>query len=498
MWKLLPAATLVILAALIACSDPAPETPVPRNIAATPQSPPNTLEQDGTNPAATAGPTETLTPILTAAPTVTPDPTAAPTGTPTPATTIPSSTPSTTGAPTSTPTPVPDRNAVPAPFPEQGLIDTGENTQFVDPVLMGLLYKERRGETVPERLLLTVSKQDHYSPPTPLEEFVKDGGGNRVGSEHWGVWQIPTGLLLPLMQRPDVFSVRLADPTRSPYGGPSTEGPVPSNVDETLANVIRAHRAMNEAGPWPEFQPEPQAWDAWRIPPGKYPGTYHFLAFGSLADGSLNPAGNPCASPGRYYDAEYSEHTRDHSPFEVITKHTEWDGLSRHETETQHVLDTPVSWLYLAKSEPGNPDRVTMTEYMRAMDHQGNWDKTWHHVHTGPLEDFDMGDTVAEEEFCGQFKPSMKGLHLFSSVGKDQVDGIPVKKYGGVRGRYEDPFVSRHTDLWLEFWVDTQGRLVRERTQEFWARELGIDHFYTQVAYSGWGEKNMMPDPETD
>ena len=363
---------------------------------------------------------------------------------------------------------------------------------------MGLLYKQRRGETTPERLLVKVSKQDRYSPPTPLEEFVRDGGGNRAGSEHWGVWQIPTELLLPLMQRPDVFSVRLADPTRSPYGGPSKEEPVPSNVDETLANVIRAYGAMNEAGPSPEYQPEPQVWDTRRLPTGKYPGTYHFLAFGSLADGSLNPVGDPCTSPDRYYDAEYSEHTRDHYPFEVVTKHTEWDGLNRHETETQHVLDTPISRLYLAKTEPGNPDQLKMTEYMRVMDRQGNWDKTWHLVHTRPPEDFDLNGTVAEEEFCGQFRQNMRGLHLFSSMGKDQVEGVPVKKYGAVRGRYEDPFVSRHTDLWLEFWVDAQGRLVRERTQKFWARDLGIDHFYTQVTYSGWGNKNVMPRPGTN
>ncbi len=86
------------------------------------------------------------------------------------------------------------------------LIDPGPGTTHIDPYLWGLLHREAEGLPVPDRVTVSIGSYTEFDINPSLEEFIESVGGEHVGPHTWG---LPSGEILGVMQRPDVFEVEM-------------------------------------------------------------------------------------------------------------------------------------------------------------------------------------------------------------------------------------------------------------------------------------------------
>ena len=117
------------------------------------------------------------------------------------------------------------------PPPELTLINTGAGTEFISPALMALLHKYVADPAdSPSAVRLRILHYPGVRTAVPLADHIQDAGGTGVGE---GVWEMPTGLVLSVLQRPDVVRVWLLPERGLHY----------PNMNDTLAHVVAAHQA---------------------------------------------------------------------------------------------------------------------------------------------------------------------------------------------------------------------------------------------------------------
>ncbi len=86
------------------------------------------------------------------------------------------------------------------------LIDPGPGTTHIDPYLWGLLQRQAEGLPVPDRVTVSIGSYTEFDIKPSLEEFIASLGGEQVDTH---TWDLPTGQVLAVVQRPDVFEVEI-------------------------------------------------------------------------------------------------------------------------------------------------------------------------------------------------------------------------------------------------------------------------------------------------
>ncbi|MDE2937675.1 MAG: hypothetical protein OXR67_01965 [Chloroflexota bacterium] len=86
------------------------------------------------------------------------------------------------------------------------LIDPGPGTTHIDPYLWGLLQRQAEGLPVPDRVTVSIGSYTEFDIKPSLEEFIASLGGEQVAPH---TWDLPTGQVLAVVQRPDVFEVEI-------------------------------------------------------------------------------------------------------------------------------------------------------------------------------------------------------------------------------------------------------------------------------------------------
>ncbi|MYC34158.1 MAG: hypothetical protein F4X64_13415 [Chloroflexi bacterium] len=111
------------------------------------------------------------------------------------------------------------------------IIDPGPGTTYIDPYLWGLLQSQAEGLSVPDRITVSIGSYTEFDINPGLEEFIASLGGEQVASH---TWDLPTGEILGVVQRPDVVEVRI-EPE------PVSEGPfVNTRPYDALRMVVAA------------------------------------------------------------------------------------------------------------------------------------------------------------------------------------------------------------------------------------------------------------------
>ena len=87
------------------------------------------------------------------------------------------------------------------------LIDPGPGTTHIDPYLWGQLHRQAEGLPVPDRVTVSIGSYTEFDIKPSLEEFIASLGGEQVAPH---TWDLPTGEILGVVQRPDVFEVEMA------------------------------------------------------------------------------------------------------------------------------------------------------------------------------------------------------------------------------------------------------------------------------------------------
>ena len=86
------------------------------------------------------------------------------------------------------------------------IIDPGSGTTHIDPYLWGLLQRQAEGLPVPDRVTVSIGSYTEFDINPSLEEFIESLGGEQAAPHTWG---LPSGEILGVMQRPDVFEVEM-------------------------------------------------------------------------------------------------------------------------------------------------------------------------------------------------------------------------------------------------------------------------------------------------
>ncbi|MYC31224.1 MAG: hypothetical protein F4X65_14235 [Chloroflexi bacterium] len=120
----------------------------------------------------------------------------------------------------------------PPSFAQGVPIHLGENTEYVGPRLWAILQRHSDGGAVPDYVVVEIGYRDDLEVGPPLEEFIISGGGEKIAEY---TWRIPTGNVLPVIQRPDLLY--MAQPEEATEGG---TGPYPT-MDDTLNDIVVAY-----------------------------------------------------------------------------------------------------------------------------------------------------------------------------------------------------------------------------------------------------------------
>ncbi|MDE2684979.1 MAG: hypothetical protein OXI54_12640 [Chloroflexota bacterium] len=86
------------------------------------------------------------------------------------------------------------------------IIDPGPGTTHIDPYLWGLLQRQAEGLPVPDRITVSIGSYTEFDINPSLEEFIESLGGEQAAPH---TWSLPTGEILGVVQRPDVFEVEI-------------------------------------------------------------------------------------------------------------------------------------------------------------------------------------------------------------------------------------------------------------------------------------------------
>ena len=86
------------------------------------------------------------------------------------------------------------------------IIDPGPGTTHIDPYLWGLLQRQAEGLSVPDRITVSIGSYTEFDINPGLEEFIDSLGGEQVAPH---TWDLPSGQVLAVVQRPDVFEVEI-------------------------------------------------------------------------------------------------------------------------------------------------------------------------------------------------------------------------------------------------------------------------------------------------
>ncbi len=113
----------------------------------------------------------------------------------------------------------------------------GPNTEYIDPVLVGLLYDQRANKATADTVRLAIWYNPEISTGVPLDVYIKEGGGVSEGEY---IWSMPIGLVPSVVCRPDVLFTALAE-TDGTLSSEHRESPHP-NLEEALINVVVAHQ----------------------------------------------------------------------------------------------------------------------------------------------------------------------------------------------------------------------------------------------------------------
>ena len=113
----------------------------------------------------------------------------------------------------------------------------GPNTEYIDPVLVGLLYDQRANKATADTVRLAIWYNPEISTGVPLDVYIKEGGGVSEGEY---IWSMPIGLVPSVVCRPDVLFAALAE-TDGTLSSEHRESPHP-NLEEALINVVVAHQ----------------------------------------------------------------------------------------------------------------------------------------------------------------------------------------------------------------------------------------------------------------
>ncbi len=87
----------------------------------------------------------------------------------------------------------------------RAIADPGPGTEYLGPELWGLLQGHLDGYPVPPEIIITIGHGDIGVEPG-LGDFIESLGGRNVAPD---VWEVPSDSALLIVQRPDVFSVKM-------------------------------------------------------------------------------------------------------------------------------------------------------------------------------------------------------------------------------------------------------------------------------------------------
>ena len=111
------------------------------------------------------------------------------------------------------------------------IIDPGPGTTHLDPYLWGLLQRQAEDRSVPDRITVFIGSYTEFDINPSLEEFIDSLGGEQVAPH---TWDLPTGQVLAVVQRPDVVEVEMAPES-------VTEEPlINTRPDDSLRMVVAA------------------------------------------------------------------------------------------------------------------------------------------------------------------------------------------------------------------------------------------------------------------
>lgn len=116
-------------------------------------------------------------------------------------------------------------------------VDPGPGTSYIEPRLYGLLQRNADGLPVPDNIAIVIMIDGTWTDvpaEPPLDEFIASLGGEATGSD---TWDLPTGKVISVIQRPDVYSVGMV--LNDATNGDTT---LPQ-LDETLQDVVTAYES---------------------------------------------------------------------------------------------------------------------------------------------------------------------------------------------------------------------------------------------------------------
>jgi len=87
---------------------------------------------------------------------------------------------------------------------QQVIIDPGPGTTHIDPYLWGLLQRQAEDRPVPDTVTVFIGSYTEFDIDPSLDEFIESLGGEQVAPH---TWDLPTGQVLAVVQRPDVVEV---------------------------------------------------------------------------------------------------------------------------------------------------------------------------------------------------------------------------------------------------------------------------------------------------
>ena len=123
-------------------------------------------------------------------------------------------------------------SAAPHTFAQGAPVHLGDNTEYVGPHLWTILQRHADGETVPDLVVVEIGYRTDLGVDPPLEEFIHSVGGERVAEY---TWRIPTGRVLPVIQRPDLLHMA------QPANVTEREADLYPTMDDTLNDIVAAY-----------------------------------------------------------------------------------------------------------------------------------------------------------------------------------------------------------------------------------------------------------------
>ncbi len=105
-------------------------------------------------------------------------------------------------------------------------VDLGENTEYVGPMLLGLLQRYADGAQTPTHVEIGIGYRTDLNVQPALSDYIESVGGQSIGEY---TWRIPTANVLSVIQRADVVAA----------------GFPPGEADETTTMYERMDSTMN-------------------------------------------------------------------------------------------------------------------------------------------------------------------------------------------------------------------------------------------------------------